>query len=129
MVVALTIAVHFAFLGYLVIGGFLAWRWPRSIWLHLPMVVWGISSIALGLPCPLTDLERWARAAAGMNQLPPEGFIAHYITGVLYPVDFAVAAQALAFAAVLSSWVVLFAAARGCRGGPVRLVSHDGRTR
>ena len=49
VVVALTVAAHFAFIGYLVIGGFLAWRWPRTIWLHMPVVVWGVGSIAMGV--------------------------------------------------------------------------------
>ncbi|WP_102142743.1 DUF2784 domain-containing protein [Mycobacterium hubeiense] len=128
-VVAVTVAVHFAFIGYLVIGGFLAWRWPRSIGLHVLVVVWGISSIACGLPCPLTDLERWGRAGAGMNQLPPDGFIAHYLTGVLYPVDYAVAVHALAFAAVAASWLKLGqTAARRWRDGSVRLVPDGSRT-
>ena len=129
VVVALTVAAHFAFIGYLVIGGFLAWRWPRSIWLHMPVVVWGVGSIAMGLPCPLTSIERWARAGAGMNPLPPEGFIAHYITGVLYPADSAIAVQAVVFAAVLASWIALAVAARGWHGGAGRLVPHDSGTR
>lgn len=106
IVVALTVAVHFVFIGYLVIGGFLAWRWPRSILLHVPVVVWGAGSLLSGLPCPLTDLERWARAGAHLNPLPPQGFIAHYITGVLYPAGLAVVVQALVFVAVLVSWIV-----------------------
>jgi hypothetical protein len=130
IVVALTVAAHFAFIGYLVIGGFLAWRWPRSIWLHIPVVVWGVGSIVMGLPCPLSSVERWARAGAGMTALPPEGFIAHYITGVLYPAELAVAVQVLVSATVLASWAVLgVAVARGWRGGPVRLVPHDSGTR
>jgi Protein of Unknown function (DUF2784) len=126
IVVAVTVAAHFAFIGYLVIGGFLAWRWPRTIWLHVPVVVWGVGSVAFGLPCPLTDLERWARAGAGMNPLPSEGFIAHYITGVLYPAGVAVGVQTLAFAAVLASWIVV---ARSWRVGSGRLVSHRSGTR
>jgi hypothetical protein len=127
ILVALTVAVHFAFVGYLVIGGFLAWRWPRTIALHVPVVLWGVGSIAFGFPCPLTDLERWARAGAGMRPLSPDGFIAHYITGVLYPAGFAVEVQVLVFTAVLASWIVL--ATRGWRTGAGRLVPHDDRTR
>ncbi|HYR17789.1 MAG TPA: DUF2784 family protein, partial [Mycobacterium sp.] len=47
ILVALTVAAHFAFVGYLVIGGFLAWRWPRTIALHVPVVLWGVGSIAV----------------------------------------------------------------------------------
>ena len=103
-VVVLTVAVHFAFIGYLVIGGFVAWRWPGTIAVHIPVVLWGAAGSIVGLPCPLTDLERWARAGAGMGPLPAEGFIEHYLTGVWYPSGFATGVQTLVFAAVLCSW-------------------------
>lgn len=106
-VVGFAVTAHFAYLGYLAAGGFLAWRLPRTIMFHIPAVAWGIASIVLGLPCPLTALERWARAGAGMATLPPEGFIAHYLTGVLYPVELSSFVQTLAFGAVLISWMVL----------------------
>jgi hypothetical protein len=105
IVVALTVAVHFAFLGYLVVGGFLALRWRRTIWLHVPTVIWGIVTTTEHLDCPLTWLERWARARAGMPPLP-QGFIAHYITGVIYPASWAGAVQVVAFAMVAVSWTL-----------------------
>jgi hypothetical protein len=104
-IVGLTVVTHFAFLAYLVSGGFVALRWPRSIWLHVPVVVWGIGSVALHFPCPLTSLERSARAGAGMGQLPPEGFIDHYITGVLYPAGATGVVAGLVFSAVCVSWI------------------------
>lgn len=104
-VVVLTVGVHFAFIGYLVIGGFLAWRWPVTIGLHVVVVLWGLAGLVLGLPCPLTDLERFARTGAGMATLPPQGFIEHYITGVWYPARFSTTVQVLVLAVVLASWV------------------------
>ena len=83
IVVAVVAAVQFAFIG-MVIGGFLAVRWPRTSWLHMPAVVW-VVGFALNLRCPLTELERRARDRAGMSPLSPEGFIEHYITGPWYP--------------------------------------------
>jgi hypothetical protein len=103
--VALTVAVHFAFIGYLVVGGFLALRWPWTIVLHVPAVVWGAAIVTLRFDCPLTWLEQWARRGAGMGPLPPEGFIDHYITGVLYPANLVGVVQAVVFALVLTSWV------------------------
>jgi hypothetical protein len=120
--VCLVVAVHFAFIGYLVVGGFIARWWPRTIWLHIPVVLWGIGSVALGLTCPVTDLERWARARAGMDALPPDGFIAHYITGVLYPASLTTAVQVIVAAIVLTSWV-LFVVGRRSRSDRVG-VSH-----
>lgn len=100
-----TAALHFAFLGYLIVGGFLIRRWPGTVWLHVPVVGWAVASLAFGLPCPLTDLERVARAAAGMGDISAHGFIDHYITGVWYPEEAAILVQALVFAAIVGSWI------------------------
>jgi hypothetical protein len=100
----LVVAAHFAFLIYLPSGGFLALRRRRSIWLHVPVVLWGIGSVALHFRCPLTALEQWAR--------PRAGFIDHYITGVMYPSGATGYAQAAAFSAVLVSWVAYLMTAR-----------------
>jgi Protein of Unknown function (DUF2784) len=110
--VAAVVAGHFAFIGYLVVGGFLALRWPRTIWLHIPTVMWGVGSIWLHLLCPLTSLERWGRERAGMAPLPSAGFIDHYITGVLYPAGLVGVVEAVVFTVVLVSWGVAFAHGR-----------------
>jgi hypothetical protein len=107
-VVALVVVLHFAFIGYVVIGGFLALRWRRTIWLHIPAVIWGIAIATERVDCPLTWLERWARARAGMPPLPPDGFIAHYVTGVIYPVGWVVGVQLVSFAVVALSWALYF---------------------
>ncbi len=104
--VALAVVVHVGFLCYLVVGGFLALRWRRTIWLHVVAALWGIAIITEHLDCPLTWLERWGRAKAGMAPLPPAGFIAHYIIGVLYPASWADAVQVVVFALVTASWVL-----------------------
>ncbi|MBO0866401.1 MAG: DUF2784 domain-containing protein, partial [Mycobacterium sp.] len=99
-VIALAVVVHVAFLCYVVIGGFVALRWRRTIWLHVPAVLWGIALTTEHLGCPLTWLERWGRAKARMAPLPSEGFVAHYITGVLYPTSWAGAVPVAVFALV-----------------------------
>ncbi len=107
-VVALIVALHFAFIGYVVMGGFLALRWRRTMWLHVPAVIWGIAIAIKGVDCPLTWVERWARAKAAVAPLPPGGFIAHYITGVIYPASWAVGVQLAAFAVIALSWTLYF---------------------
>ncbi|MFE9577987.1 DUF2784 domain-containing protein [Nocardia sp. NPDC006044] len=97
-------AAHFAFVVYVVVGGFLAWRWPRSIWLHLLAFGWGFSTILFGQECPLTYAENWARHRAGTAGLPPSGFIDHYITGVLYPENALGAVRVLVAVCVVASW-------------------------
>ncbi len=114
--VLLVAAAHFAFLVYLPTGGFLALRWRRSIWLHLPAVMWGTASVTVGLWCPLTALEQWARPRAGMAPLSSAGFIDHYITGAIYPADATRYVQAAVFLAVLVSWLgFALTARRGSR--------------
>jgi hypothetical protein len=106
VVVVLVVAVHFAFIGYVVVGGFLALRWRRTIWLHVPAVIWGIAIATNRVDCPLTWAERWARRNAGMAPLPPDGFIAHYITGVMYPAGWAGGVRLSALALVALSWAI-----------------------
>ena len=69
---------HAAFIAFLVVGGFVAWRWPRLVWVHLPAVVVTATVFALGADCPLTDLEKHFRRQAGERPYRG-GFIAHYL--------------------------------------------------
>lgn len=99
-------ALHGAVLVFLVVGGFIAWRWPRVIWLHLAMATWGFSTVVFRLNCPLTYVEDWARHRAGEQGLAA-GFIDQYLTGVIYPERLTGLVQALVAAVVLASWVGL----------------------
>ena len=122
--VGLIVALHFAFLGYVVIGGFLALRWRRTIWLHVPAVIWGIAIATKRVDCPLTWAERWARHNAGMAPLPADGFIAHYVTGTVYPVGWLMGVQLTAFALIVVSWALHFRHFRHFRRRTGRR-SHD----
>ena len=50
--------------------------------------------------------DSWSRAEAGMPPLPPDGFIAHYITGVLYPASWAGIVPVATFALIAVSWAL-----------------------
>lgn len=100
-----TVVVHFAFLVFVVVGGFLAWRWRILIVPHILAAVWGLSAVTIGIVCPLTVLENWAREQAGIAGLPPSGFIDHYLTGVIYPDSAIGLVRALVLGAVLVSWI------------------------
>lgn len=78
------VALHFAFVVFVVLGGLLALRWPRIIWLHGPAVIWGALIEFNGWICPLTPLENRLRRAAGEAGYQGD-FVAHYILPVLYP--------------------------------------------
>ena len=96
----LVAAAHFAFLIYLPVGGFLALRWRRTIWLHVAAVAWAAVSVLLHVSCPLTGIERLAREQAGMAALGPTGFIDHYISDAGAHV-----VQAAALVVVVVSWI------------------------
>ncbi len=80
----LVVVVHVAFLVFVATGGLLACRWPRLALLHAPSLAWAVSSITVGLPCPLTSLEKRLRELGGD---PPYsgGFVDRYLEGVVYP--------------------------------------------
>ncbi|GAA4922249.1 DUF2784 domain-containing protein [Nonomuraea thailandensis] len=97
--------VHFSFLVYMAVGGFLAWRWRRTIWAHLAVAAWGVLSVVTGVECPLTLAEDWARQGAGQEGLPASGFIDHYIEGVIYPQEYTNLARLGVAVLVLFSYV------------------------
>jgi Protein of Unknown function (DUF2784) len=80
----LVVAVHLLFISFVVGGAFLAWRWPRIIWAHLPAMVYGALVEFSGFTCPLTPLENYLRHRAGEAGYRG-GFIAHYLVAVIYP--------------------------------------------
>ncbi|WP_328394891.1 DUF2784 domain-containing protein [Nocardia sp. NBC_00416] len=110
-------AVHLLFIGYVVAGGFVAWRLPRTIWLHGLAAAWGFGTVLIGYDCPLTYGENWARQRAGISGLPPEGFIDHYLTGVIYPESMLLEVRVLVAACVLVSWAGLWWRTRRAPGG------------
>jgi hypothetical protein len=99
----LVMLLHFGFLAYVALGGFLAWRWPAAIVPHAAATVWGALNATVGIPCPLTAWEDTARRRAGEQGLP-RGFIDTYLTGVVYPEEHLLTAQLLVAALVAVSW-------------------------
>ncbi|MFE2751050.1 DUF2784 domain-containing protein [Actinosynnema sp. NPDC059335] len=108
----LVMVVHFGVLVFLLVGGFLAWRWPRVLYFHAAMAGWGLLIVLFPLACPLTWLENELRAAAGQPQLV-NGFIDTYIDGVLYPESAARPVQVLVALVVLASWAGYYVKRRG----------------
>ncbi|MGV2384298.1 MAG UNVERIFIED_CONTAM: DUF2784 domain-containing protein [Thermobifida fusca] len=117
LVAEAAMAVHFLFIAYVVCGGFLAWRWPRMFWPHLAAAAYGLGVTVIGWLCPLTWLEHWGRVNAGQHGLDAEGFISHYLTGVIYPAEYLREIQLAAAAVVALSWVgaAYSARRRACR--------------
>ncbi|MDX1392780.1 MAG: DUF2784 domain-containing protein [Gemmatimonadota bacterium] len=78
------LVVHFLFIAFVVGGGFLAIRWRRVTWLHLPAAVWGAAIEFFGWVCPLTPLENHLRRLGGQAGYT-DGFIEHYLMPLVYP--------------------------------------------
>ncbi|MPY77680.1 MAG: DUF2784 family protein [Actinophytocola sp.] len=98
-----TMVLHFAFLAYLTLGGFLAWRWPRTIIAHLVAVAWGVLIVLFELDCPLTGPEDYFRRQAGQEGLQ-DGFIDTYLTDVVYPAEHVDLARLAIASVVAVSW-------------------------
>lgn len=126
VIVAAVVGVHFAFLAFVVVGGFVAVRWRRAIWAHLAAIAWAVAILTVpGLLCPLTVAENWGRHRAGMSSYTG-GFIDRYIQGVLYPARYTPFVQATVAVVVLVSWVWFYR--RWLRRQPVALAAPERRT-
>jgi len=96
--------VHYAYLAYLLVGGFVAWRWPRTIVLHAIAAVWAVLIIATPVPCPLTAAQNALRERGGQPPLR-ESFINTYIRGTFYPASHETDTRVLVAAVVAASWI------------------------
>ena len=109
------VVVHFGFVLYVMLGGFLVWRWPRTLPAHLAAVVWAIGIVTIELLCPLTSLENWLREQAG-EQAYGGGFVDRYIEDVVYPEERTPHARAFVAACVATSYAGLWLRRRHRRG-------------
>ncbi|HYX24236.1 MAG TPA: DUF2784 domain-containing protein [Thermoanaerobaculia bacterium] len=80
----LLVVLHLGFVLFVCLGGLLVLRWRRVAWVHLPAAVWGAIVEFTQTICPLTPLENRLRHLGGEAGYSG-GFIAHYLTHVLYP--------------------------------------------
>jgi len=80
----LVLVAHLLFIGFVVGGAFLAWRWPRLIWVQLPAMVYGALVEFVGFTCPLTLLQNYLLRRAG-DRGYRGGFISHYLIQAIYP--------------------------------------------
>jgi hypothetical protein len=98
---------HAAFVTFVVLGGFLAWRWRAVALLHVPCALWGIAIEYGGWICPLTPLENMLRERAGLEGYRG-GFVEHYVIPALYPAGLARPTQAVLGTLVLAVNLVAY---------------------
>jgi hypothetical protein len=75
---------HALFILWVVLGSLLTRSRPILRWLHVGSLVWGILTELLPWPCPLTVVENWLEAKAGVQPYQG-GFLLHYLDKLVYP--------------------------------------------
>jgi hypothetical protein len=88
---------HALFILWVVFGALVTRSRKVLRWLHIACLVWGILTELLPWPCPLTILENWLEAKAGVESYQG-GFLLHYLDKLVYP---DVSATVLAVAGVI----------------------------
>jgi hypothetical protein len=78
---------HMAFVLFAALGGFLAFKWRRVAWFHIPAALWAALIEIVGWECPLTPLENWLRRKGGEAGYQT-GFIERYLLPLIYPAPF-----------------------------------------
>ena len=78
------VALHFAYILFVISGALLALKWPRVAWAHVAAVAWGAYIEFTATICPLTPLEQLLRQKAGQAGYSG-GFIDHYLVPLMYP--------------------------------------------
>lgn len=81
---ACALVLHGLFIVWVVFGALLTRSRPMLRWLHIASLIWGILTELLPWPCPLTVLENWLEAKAGVQPYQG-GFLLHYLDKLVYP--------------------------------------------
>src|ERR1700756_2052352 len=75
---------HALFILWVVFGALVTRSRPVLRWLHIASLIWGILTELLPWPCPLTVLENYLEARAGVG--PYQGrFLLDYLDRLIYP--------------------------------------------
>ena len=84
IIASILVLIHGLFILYVLFGAFLNFKWPKMIWIHLPMVIWGALVEYMHWICPLTPLENYFRQKARTGVYEGD-FIDQYIIPLIYP--------------------------------------------
>ena len=78
------VIIHLLFIGFVIFGGLLVFRWRWIIFIHIVAVIWGAIVEFKAWICPLTPWEHQLRQAGGQDGYA-RGFIEHYLIPIIYP--------------------------------------------
>ena len=128
---AVVVAVlHALLVAFMLTGSLLALRWPRVLWVHVPVALAILVLYATSSDCPLTSLELWLLERAGEPGYRG-GFLGHYVTE---PMGFPIretSTQVGIYVTALVPNVVGYSllAVRHLRGGAARVPEQELVTR
>jgi Protein of Unknown function (DUF2784) len=80
----LVLVVHLAIVVFALLGGALVLRHPKVLWVHLPVLLWGVVVEWADWICPLTPLENYFLHLGGKAGYTGD-FVARFVSRVLYP--------------------------------------------
>jgi hypothetical protein len=113
---AAVLVAHLGFVAFVALGGLLALRWPRVVWVHVPAALWGAAIEFGGWICPLTPLENELRTRAGLSPYGGD-FVARYLMPLIYPDGLTRGVQMALGAGTLVVNAVIYAAVFRRRAG------------
>ena len=79
-----TLAMHFAFIVFVIFGALLFFASKKFAFIHIPSVFYGIYVEFSHSICPLTYLENWFLRKANMKSYS-SSFIEQYLIPIVYP--------------------------------------------
>src|SRR5438034_2240261 len=87
------VLLHTAFVVFVVVGGFLVWRWRWVVWAHVPCALWGIAIEPGAGAGPVPPRGEAFGARAGLDGYCG-GFVGYYLLPLLDPAGRTLPAQA-----------------------------------
>lgn len=104
----LVLALHLAFIAFVVVGGLLVLRYRWVVFVHIPAALWGAFVEISGRICPLTIWENSFRRSAGESGYA-DSFVEHYLLPVIYPAGLTRSVQFWLAAFVIVANIVIYA--------------------
>ncbi|MGB6134902.1 MAG: DUF2784 domain-containing protein [Acidobacteriaceae bacterium] len=80
----LVLAIHLTWILWVIVGALFTRGRPWLTGFHIASLTWGIIVDTGPWPCPLTMLEQWLEARAGLPTYSGS-FMVHYLDAIVYP--------------------------------------------